>query len=110
MKASKTQVAGNHYKDLAVQPAEYCYRNGLNNIASSIIRYATRAGKKGGREGMEADLRKIVHYAQLWLEYEGFADAPPAAIPDPPATCRLTPADSAFYSDRPGACPSCEDD
>jgi hypothetical protein len=35
---------------------EYCPAN--------IIKYATRADKKGGVE----DIRKIIHYAELWLE------------------------------------------
>ena len=29
MKALDKQVAGDHYKKLAIQPVEYCHRNGL---------------------------------------------------------------------------------
>lgn len=71
-KASEKQIGGNHYKCFKIQPSEYCYSNGLNTLASNIVKYATRAGKKGDREDMRKDLDKIIHYAELWLEYEGF--------------------------------------
>jgi hypothetical protein len=81
MKASDTQIGGAHYKDMPIQQALYAFRNDLNPLASAIVKYASRAGRgveraKGGRAGMESDVRKIIHYAELWLEYEGFNDAP----------------------------------
>ena len=67
-KASERQVGGSHYKDLAIQPNEYIYANGLNWFAGNIVKYATRAGRKDGQEGMVKDLQKAIHYAELWLE------------------------------------------
>ena len=66
MKGLEDQVGGNHYKELAIQPIEYCYRNKLNNLQSSIIRYATRYPNKNKAE----DLKKIIHCAQIALELE----------------------------------------
>ena len=66
MSALKDQVGGNHYKDLKIQPIEYCLVNKLNNIQSSIVRYATRYPNKNKAE----DLKKIIHCAQIALELE----------------------------------------
>lgn len=110
MSASKSQVGGDHYKDLPIQPAEFNYRNGLNALAANCVKYAARAGRKGGRAGMESDIRKIIHYAQLWLEYEGFTDAPPAPVPDRVPAGAPVPVAAGLYLDRPEACPRCGDD
>jgi hypothetical protein len=110
MTASKTQVGGGHYKDLPIQPAEFNYRNGLNSNAANIVKYASRAGKKGGRDGMQADIRKIIHYAELWLEYEGFTDAPIPAVPAGPADGPAPGLVCGLYIDRTVACPTCEED
>lgn len=66
MSALKDQVGGNHYKDLKIQPIEYCFVNKLNNIQSAIIKYATRYPNKNKAE----DLKKIIHCAQIALELE----------------------------------------
>jgi hypothetical protein len=63
------QVGGQHYKKYAIQPAEYCQRNKLNSLESSIIKYATRHQDKNGRE----DIEKIIHCAKLILEFD-YAD------------------------------------
>ena len=55
------QVGGNHYKDMAIQPTEYCQKNKLNTCESNIIKYASRHMNKGGIE----DVKKIIHYARL---------------------------------------------
>ena len=68
-KASERQVGGTHYRDLAIQPSEFIYRNNLNWLAGSIVKYAARAGRKGGLEGMRQDIEKVKHYAELWLEW-----------------------------------------
>ena len=67
--ASNEQVGGEHYKKYAIQPAEYCQRNKLNSLESSIIRYATRHQDKNGRE----DIEKIIHCAKLILKFD-YAD------------------------------------
>lgn len=60
------QVGGGHYKDLAVQPAEYCQKNRLLYCESPAIRYITRHRHKNGRE----DVEKAIHCLQLLLELE----------------------------------------
>ena len=64
-KASKRQVGGDHYKKLAIQPAEYCYRNKLNNLESEAISYITRNRFKNGAE----DIKKAIHSLEILLEY-----------------------------------------
>ena len=70
-RASDIQIGGDHYRRFKIQPSEYCYQNNLNTCAANIVKYATRAGFKDGRPGMKKDIQKIIHYARLWLEYEG---------------------------------------
>ncbi len=60
------QVAGNHYKGMAIQPAEYCQKNKLSYCESSVIRYVSRHREKNGRE----DIEKAIHCLQLLLEME----------------------------------------
>ncbi len=63
------QVGGMHYKQYPIQPVEFCQKNQLNSIESSIIKYAVRHRDKGGKQ----DVEKIIHYAKLLLELE-YAD------------------------------------
>ena len=63
--ASNRQVGGDHYKKLAIQPAEYCYKNNLNNLESEAISYITRNRLKNG----SADIKKAIHTLELLLEY-----------------------------------------
>lgn len=65
-KASETQVAGNHYKDLIIQPMEYCLKNNLNYAQSNVIKYVTRYKAKGGKQ----DLLKAKHCIDLLIEFE----------------------------------------
>lgn len=60
------QIGGTHYKDLVVQPVEFCQKNKLNHCESSIIKYASRHKHKNGAE----DVKKIIHYAKLLLEID----------------------------------------
>tara|TARA_R100001460_G_scaffold5637_2_gene15467 strand:- start:1497 stop:1814 length:318 start_codon:yes stop_codon:yes gene_type:complete len=64
-KASSRQVGGDHYKKLAIQPAEYCYKNKLNNLESEAISYITRNRFKNGSE----DIKKAIHSLEMLLEY-----------------------------------------
>lgn len=65
-KASEVQVAGNHYRDFAVQPAEFIHKNGIGFLAGNIIKYVCRYSKKNGKE----DLLKARHYIDLLIEHE----------------------------------------
>lgn len=63
----QTQVGGAHYKDFAIQPVEFCQRNGLRYCEANAIKYVCRHRLKGsGRQ----DIEKAIHYLQLLLEIE----------------------------------------
>ena len=64
--ASETQVAGNHYSKLKIQPMEYCLQNDLNYGQSNAIKYITRYKDKNGIE----DLKKAIHCIELLIEFE----------------------------------------
>jgi hypothetical protein len=68
--ALSTQVQGNHYKDLKIQPVEYIYANGIGYFEGNVIKYVTRWRVKGGN----ADLLKARHYIDLLLELEEKAE------------------------------------
>ena len=61
-----TQVGGNHYKEMKIQPIEFIMANQLNFCEANIVKYAARHHAKGGAE----DIRKVIHYAKLLLELE----------------------------------------
>lgn len=60
------QEGGNHYKDLAIQPAEYCHKNKLDGLSGAVIKYMTRWPKKNGKE----DLLKARHTIDLLIQLE----------------------------------------
>lgn len=64
--ALSKQVAGSHYKDLPIQPAEYIYANALGYFEGNVVKYVTRWRKKNGM----ADLEKAKHYIELLIELE----------------------------------------
>lgn len=64
MSATDTQIGGEHYKDLEIQPAEYIYKNNIDYLSGNVIKYATRHKNKNGAQ----DIRKAIHYCQLILE------------------------------------------
>lgn len=64
--ALDTQIGGNHYKNMNIQPIEYIYANELDFFQGNIIKYATRHKNKNGAE----DIKKIKHYCDLILKYQ----------------------------------------
>lgn len=68
--ALDTQVGGNHYKDLKIQPVEYIYANNIGYFEGNVIKYITRWRAKGGN----ADLLKAKHYIELLLDLEAKAE------------------------------------
>lgn len=66
MSALNEQAGGNHYKDLAIQPVEYIYKNQVPYLEGNVVKYVTRHKSKNGAE----DIRKAIHYCQLVLELE----------------------------------------
>ena len=66
MSALNEQVGGGHYKDMAIQPIEFCQRNRLGYAESLAIKYLCRHGKKNGKQ----DLEKAIHCINLLIELE----------------------------------------
>ena len=64
--AKEKQIGGDHYKNLKIQPVDFCQINQLNYCESNIIKYVTRHKSKNGAE----DLQKAKHYINLLLDIE----------------------------------------
>ena len=64
--ALSQQVGGSHYKDMAIQPVEFCMKNGLNFCQASAIKYICRYHKKNGTQ----DIDKAIHFLQLLKQIE----------------------------------------
>ena len=64
--ALDTQVGGSHYKDMKIQPIEYCLANNLNACESAVVKYISRHREKNGKQ----DLEKIKHYVDILIEFE----------------------------------------
>jgi len=60
------QVAGNHYKDMVIQPVQYCQQNKLNYCESNVIKYVSRHRNKNGKQ----DLLKARHMIDLLIQLE----------------------------------------
>ena len=67
---TKTQVGGNHYSKMAIQPIDYILANKLDWCEANVIKYITRWRQKNGRD----DLEKAKHYIDLLIERE-FCDS-----------------------------------
>ena len=65
-KAMDRQEGGLHYKDMQIQPIEFCQKNNLNYCEANAIKYICRHRKKNGAE----DIRKAIHNLQILLELE----------------------------------------
>jgi hypothetical protein len=65
-KALDTQIAGSHYKDMAIQPLEFCQRNRIPFCESNVIKYCCRHRTKNGKE----DILKAIHNLQVILQLE----------------------------------------
>ena len=66
VKATDTQIGGDHYTKLAIQPMRYSMENGLDPLQHTIIKYVTRFRDKAGIE----DLEKAKHCIDMLIEYE----------------------------------------
>jgi hypothetical protein len=64
MDALKTQVGGDHYSKMAIEPLEYITKNQLNFAEGNVIKYVSRWRSKGGVE----DLKKARHYLDVLIE------------------------------------------
>jgi hypothetical protein len=64
--ALNTQVGGDHYKKMPIQPMEFSMANGLDACQHSVVKYVTRFRTKGGL----ADLEKAKHVLDMLIEFE----------------------------------------
>lgn len=64
--ALSKQIDGSHYKDMVIQPVEFCYKNNLDTIQSNIIKYICRHKRKGRKN----DILKAIHYCEMILEMD----------------------------------------
>lgn len=64
--ALASQVAGDHYKKMKIQPVQYIHANNIPFIEGCIIKYVSRWRDKGGVR----DLEKIKHFVDLLIELE----------------------------------------
>ena len=69
-----TQVGGNHYKDMKIQPSEFINENKLQFAEGNAIKYICRHGSKGQKQ----DLEKAKHYIDMIIE----RDYPAEKIPE----------------------------
>jgi len=65
-----TQIGGDHYLKLKIQPMEYSMANNLNACQHTAIKYLTRYKDKNGVE----DLRKAIHTIEMLIEFETRGD------------------------------------
>lgn len=61
----ETQVGGDHYKTMNIQPVEFIERNGLSFLEGCIVKRICRWRKKGGIE----DLLKAKHELDLLIAF-----------------------------------------
>jgi len=59
-----TQVGGNHYQKMKIQPSEFINKNQLQFAEGNAIKYICRHGSKGKKQ----DLEKAKHYIDMIIE------------------------------------------
>lgn len=64
--ALETQVGGNHYNSMKIQPIEYTMKNEMNPLQHTVIKYVSRYKNKNGIE----DLKKAIHSLELLIQFE----------------------------------------
>ena len=71
-----TQVGGNHYKDMKIQPSEFINENKLQFAEGNAIKYICRHGSKGQKQ----DLEKAKHYIDMIIERDYPAEKTPEKV------------------------------
>lgn len=66
LSAFKHQVGGSHYKDLAIQPAQFLRALKTPHLEGEAIYRILRHAQKNGRQ----DLEKAIHTLQLIIELD----------------------------------------
>lgn len=62
----QTQVGGNHFRDMSIQPITFIQQNKIGFEEGCVIKYVCRHREKNGKE----DLKKAIHYLELLIAYE----------------------------------------
>lgn len=101
MSARDTQVGGDHYRNMAIQPIDFIQQNGLDFIQGCIVKYACRYPHKG--QAID-DLRKIKHYAELAIEQLNVAKPP-----TPATSTEVSQQWPAPLRDDMGGCSACDE-
>ena len=66
MKATETQIGGEHYQQYKFQPTEFLHINNVPFIEGNVIKYILRHKHKNGLQ----DLLKAKHYIDLLIQFE----------------------------------------
>ena len=66
MSALDTQVGGDHYKTMKIQPMEFSMLNNMDACQHTIIKYVSRFRVKNGVQ----DLEKAKHVIDMLIEFE----------------------------------------
>ena len=64
LKSLLTQVGGDHYKKMTIQPAKFINANKLLFAEGNAIKYICRHSTKGGIQ----DIDKAIHYLEMVKE------------------------------------------
>lgn len=64
--ALESQVGGDHYASMKIQPIEFAHANRLGPCETLALRYICRHRNKNGRQ----DIEKAIHVLELLLELE----------------------------------------
>ena len=64
--ALDSQIGGDHYKGLKIQPMEYSMKNKMDPCQHTAIKYITRFRDKNGKE----DLLKAIHCIEMLIQFE----------------------------------------
>ena len=62
--ATQTQVGGDHYAKMKIQPIDFILQNKLGFCEGNAIKYICRHRVKNGKQ----DIEKAIHYLQILLE------------------------------------------
>jgi hypothetical protein len=73
LESLKSQVGGDHYQSMKIQPAEYILANGLGHYEAAAVEYISRWQLKGGI----ASLEKAQQCLQILIDYQRQQDAKP---------------------------------
>ena len=66
MSAFDSQVGGEHYREMTIQPVRFIQENKLTFLEGCVVKRVCRHRRKNGAE----DIRKAIHELNLILEME----------------------------------------